>query len=94
MESSAISWTDHTHNIRIGCAHAPASDDPDDHRKSPGCTNCYAQAMDGRFGGGHWGPDSPRNFLSDAYWRKPIAWNARAEKLGVRERVFCSSLAD
>ncbi|HSR79058.1 MAG TPA: DUF5131 family protein [Xanthobacteraceae bacterium] len=94
MEDSHISWTDHTHNIWIGCEHAPASDDPADRRTSPGCDNCYAEAIDGRFGGGHWGPGTPRRFLSDAYWRKPISWNARARKNGVRERVFCSSLAD
>lgn len=94
MEDSAISWTDHTHNIWIGCEHAPASDDPADTRTSPGCDHCYAEGMDARFGGDHWGPGSPRQFLSNAYWRKPLTWNARAEKRGVRERVFCSSLAD
>lgn len=98
MEGSAISWTDHTFNCWIGCEHAPASDDPADARTSPGCDNCYAEAMDARFSsrlvGGHWGAGSPRRFLSDAYWRKPLAWNARAEKRGVRERVFWSSLAD
>lgn len=94
MEGSAISWTDHTFNVWIGCEHAPASDDPADTRTSPGCDHCYAELIDTRFGGGHWGAGSPRRFLSDAYWRKPFAWNARAEKQGERERVFCSSLAD
>jgi protein gp37 len=27
-------------------------------------------------------------------WNKPVKWNKNAEKAGVRQRVFCSSLAD
>ena len=82
-ENSEISWTNHTFNPWIGCD-----------RVSPGCDHCYAEAIDGRFGGGHWGPAAPRRFMNDAYWRKPINWNARAVRTGVRERVFCGSLCD
>jgi protein gp37 len=31
---------------------------------------------------------------SDAYWRETIRWNAEAERLGRRMRVFVASLAD
>ena len=31
---------------------------------------------------------------SEANWNKPRAWNRKAEKEGVRYRVFCASLAD
>jgi hypothetical protein len=27
-------------------------------------------------------------------WRQPLKWNRRAEKTGVREKVFCASIAD
>ncbi len=44
-----------------------------------------------------WG-DYPRRRTTDAYWRNPLAWNARAELFqaehGRRQRVFCASLAD
>ena len=95
-EHSGISWTNHTFNPWIGCAHAPAAPDGADGsaHTSPGCDNCYAESMDGRFGGGHWGDDMARKSMSSEYWRKPIHWNARAHKNGVRERVFCASLAD
>lgn len=94
-DETAISWADKTFNIWIGCEHAPAG--PGQEGTSPECTNCYAEAWDrrGLHGDGtHWGPTAPRRFLSDAYWRKPLAWNREAERRGVRYRVFCSSLAD
>lgn len=31
---------------------------------------------------------------SEAYWRKPLGWDRRAEKLGTRLKVFCASFAD
>jgi protein gp37 len=35
-----------------------------------------------------------RVVASEAMWRQPLKWNAEAERLGERHRVFCSSLAD
>jgi protein gp37 len=35
-----------------------------------------------------------RRMLSDAYWRKPLAWNREAQRTGVPLRVFCASMAD
>jgi protein gp37 len=32
--------------------------------------------------------------MSDAYWLGPARWNRHAVKTGVRERVFCASMAD
>lgn len=83
---SKIAWTNHTFNPWIGCQ-----------RVSPGCTNCYAESQDSRkrWGGEvHWGPTAPRFRTSVSTWRKPLTWNKRAELTGVRERVFCASLAD
>ena len=64
-------------------------------KKSPGCKNCYAEAMTKRFiGDGFWGPQGKRKFQSDDYWKKPITWNTKAEKLGVGLKVFCGSMCD
>jgi protein gp37 len=82
-DETKISWCDHTFNIFWGCS-----------KVSPGCNSCYAESFDHRLGGKHWGPTAPRRFFGDAYWRKPVAWNAAAQKAGVRSSVFCSSMAD
>lgn len=82
-ENSSIQWTHHTFNPWVGCT-----------KVSPGCTNCYAETYDQRFGGGHWGPRAPRRRTAAANWKKPLAWNRDAEKAGTRARVFCASLAD
>lgn len=84
-ETTGIAWTDSTFNGWVGCQ-----------RVSPGCVNCYAEAQDHRWRPGkeRWGPTAERTRTSPANWRKPLQWNARATKLGIRHRVFCSSLAD
>lgn len=41
-----------------------------------------------------WGPHAERRRTSASNWRQPLKWNAEAERLGLRYRVFCSSLAD
>jgi protein gp37 len=84
VENSKISWTDHTFNPWVGCT-----------KVSPGCAHCYAEAlMDKRWGKAKWGKGNPRTLAADAYWKKPLAWNKRALKSGMRELVFCASLAD
>ena len=83
-ENSKIEWTDHTWNPWIGCTHV-----------SEGCRNCYAEAdFDKRRHVVEWGPGKPRVRTSEANWKKPLAWNRKAEKDGTRPRVFCASLAD
>lgn len=83
-ENSKIEWTDHTFNGWIGCT-----------KVSPGCLNCYAETlMDKRYNRVNWGRGKPRLMTSDANWRKPLLWNREAQKLGVMQSVFCSSLAD
>jgi protein gp37 len=32
--------------------------------------------------------------FGEKHWAEPLAWNAKAEKLGVRKRVFCGSMCD
>jgi protein gp37 len=83
MENSKIEWTDHTFNPWWGCM-----------KVSPGCKNCYAEALDHRWKGGHWGPDSPRKMQSENTWLQPFIWDEAARKAGVKAKVFCASMAD
>ena len=84
-ENSKIQWTDHTFNPWIGCQ-----------KVSPGCTNCYAEALDERWRPGRtrWGPKSERTRTSPANWRRVLQWDREAKAAGERARVFCASLAD
>lgn len=90
--STKIQWCDRTFSPWIGCQ-----------RVSPGCEHCYAEAYDKRVGGAvdlhgekqlRWGPKAPRIRTSAENWRTPLRWNRQAAASKVRDRVFCSSLAD
>lgn len=84
MEGSKIEWCDHTFNPWMGCT-----------KVSEGCKHCYAEdMMDKRYGKVKWGPQGKRVRTSAANWKKPLAWNRKAEQEGRRYRVFCASLAD
>jgi len=63
-ENSKIEWCDHTFNPWEGCT-----------KVSPGCTHCYAESRNKRFGGGNWGKGKPRRRTTTANWRKPLQWN-------------------
>jgi protein gp37 len=82
-ETTSIGWCESTFNPWIGCQ-----------KVSPGCDHCYAEAMDKRTGGAHWGPHAARRRTSEAYWKNPRKWNRAAEKSGARPFVFCASMAD
>jgi protein gp37 len=83
-EETKIAWCDSTFSPWIGCT-----------KIGPGCDNCYAAAGDHRFtGGAHWGASAPRRVTSEAYWRKPLQWDKKANVAGVPWRVFCASQAD
>ncbi len=81
--TTGITWTDATFNPWQGCA-----------KVSPGCTNCYAEAVALRWGRVPWGPNVPRIKTGPDYWRGPARWNRAAEKAGARLKVFCASQAD
>lgn len=83
MNNSKIEWTDHTFNPWWGCM-----------KVSAGCKNCYAEAMDRRWKGGHWEPGSSRKPMSEAYWKQPHKWDKAAASAGVKAKVFCASMAD
>ena len=77
--NTKIEWTDYTFNSWIGCQ-----------KVSPGCDLCYAEALAKRFKLAEWGANMPRRKQSESYWRKPLAWNKKAEREGVRTpRVLC-----
>jgi protein gp37 len=87
-----------TFNTHLGCE-----------KISRACKRCYAQTLvEGRMGYGNpdspnparrlpvWGPPATtaRPRTSPANWKRPRRWNALAESLGVRLKVFCGSLMD
>lgn len=80
-ENSGIEWTDHTFNPWVGCT-----------KVSPACDHCYAEGWAKRSGAVTWG--GPRKRTRESNWAQPLRWNLAAEKAGVRQRVFCASLAD
>lgn len=82
-ETTGISWTDHTFNPWWGCT-----------KVSPGCDNCYAEALDKRRGFAHWGAGAPRRVMSDHYWNEPLRWDRAHAKAGTMGKVFCASMAD
>lgn len=82
-ENSKIEWTHHTFNPWVGCT-----------KVSPACDHCYAEGWAKRSGMVQWGAHAERRRTSESNWRQPLKWNAEAERLGVRYRVFCASLAD
>jgi protein gp37 len=93
-DSTQISWCDATFNPWWGCE-----------KVSPACAHCYAERDANRYGNrGLWGADHKIRFLSDANWRKPLAWAAKARdgllpdgsenEDGHRPRVFTASMAD
>lgn len=82
-ENSKIEWTDHTFNAWVGCQ-----------KVSPACDHCYAEAWAKRSGLVEWGPHGARRRTSEANWREPLKWNAKAAAAGRVESVFSLSLAD
>lgn len=83
-KNTKIEWAHHTFNPWIGCT-----------KVGPGCDNCYAEAdFSTRRKVVQWGAGQPRKHTAPSTWAQPLRWNAEAERLGVRYRVFCASLAD
>lgn len=86
-KETEIAWTHSTFNGWWGCQKA-----------GPGCDNCYAEALDARTGGAHWGPGAPRRRTGVKNWNDPIRWNAKHEEFfalrGCRRRVFTASMSD
>ena len=81
--NTKIEWTDATFNPWIGCQ-----------KVSAGCLHCYAETLTQRYKWVEWGPQGVRQRTSPGNWKKPLMWQRKAERDGVRRRVFCASLAD
>lgn len=87
-KETGIQWTDHSWSPWRGC-----------HKVSPGCDNCYAEAMSVRNPSvlGTWGEHGLRPAAAEAYWRAPLAWDRKADLLPMGSqtpRVFLGSLMD
>lgn len=83
-EHTGIQWTDHTYNPWSGCS-----------KISAGCANCYAANLPPAMRRhAVWGDGGQRVRASASYLDQPHKWNRKAEKDGVRRRVFCASVAD
>jgi protein gp37 len=66
--NTKIQWCDHTFNPWIGCT-----------KVSPGCLNCYAEAMNTRWRAGvNWGKGAPRARTSVSNWNEPLKWDRAA----------------
>lgn len=76
-----IEWTKNTFNPWWGCV-----------KVHQGCTNCYAETLDNRYGGNHWGNNPRRMVLGE--WSKPAKWNREAAAAGRIDPVFCASMCD
>lgn len=83
MAKTTIPWTHYTFNPWWGCT-----------KVSAGCKFCYAESTTKRWAGNLWGDNADRRFFSDKHWKAPISWNAEAQRLNRRYRVFSASMAD
>jgi protein gp37 len=81
--NSKIEWTHHTFNPWVGCT-----------KVSPACKNCYAEKRVTQLRFAEWGDAAVRRITSNDNWQEPLKWNRKAQRLGVRHRVFCASWAD
>ena len=69
-----IEWADHTFNPWIGCT-----------KVSPACAHCYAENNTAtRTRGVKWGRGQKRYRTAEANWKKPLAWDREAKKLGTQ----------
>lgn len=82
-EKTEIAWTDSTFNPWWGRT-----------KVGPGCDNCYAELLDKRTGGDHWGRARMPRTMSADNWRNPVRWQRIAESTRTRRRVFCGSMCD
>lgn len=78
--ATPIQWADASWSPWEGCS-----------KISPGCDNCYAEAMNRWLRKGrNWGSGAPRRIYSDEHWWKPRRWDEQAGKAGKPRSVFPS----
>lgn len=76
MNDTKIEWADDTVNPWWGCQ-----------RVSPACEHCYAESLDHRFGGDHWGPAAPRKIRVEKAIGELRAIERRAAREGRPRRM-------
>lgn len=82
MENTLISWCHDTANLWIGCM-----------KVHEGCDNCYAEALDKRWKGGHWGASTNRKMVN-SIWNNLKRFQKLAFDSGEVRRVFVGSMMD
>lgn len=99
-QNSSISWTTHTFNCWWGCSFVEGSRACAPAEGEDGAV-CYAKTWAERTGYSEtgskfpiWGAHEERRYFGDKHWNEPLKWNADAEKIGERARVFCMSMGD
>jgi hypothetical protein len=55
--------------------------------KHPGCANCWATAMNHRWGHDNFGKGKPRRITAESGWRHPMAWARAAARASKRRLV-------
>lgn len=94
-EQTKIEWTDHTFSPWWGCTKvSPACGMPLAGHEGEHHGTCYAESFSNRLGFNIWGQNVGRRFFGDGHWSEPEKWNRKAEKEGIRRRVFCGSMCD
>lgn len=101
MGETTISWTStpvdggekfvpgYTHNAWWGCTKKIlATGSPD-----PACVHCYAADWARRFDV-KWGDKAERRLAKEHYLNDPFRWNRKAERDGIRRKVFAASMSD
>ncbi len=83
MAETSIEWADYSFNSWLGCTKVSAA-----------CDHCYAETLATARLGVDWGPHAPRRRTAASTWKKPLAWDRKAQREKRRLRVFCASLAD
>ena len=78
-EETGIQWTKHTWSPWWGCT-----------KISPGCANCYAEALSLRWRSRGYLKDVPRTDMSDQHWRQPLTWDRKARKAEEKSPIFPS----
>jgi protein gp37 len=85
-EATKIEWTDATVNFWWGCT-----------KVGPGCDHCYAESLDHRLGGRHWGPRAARKPIENAS-NTMVKLNRRSARRIAEGlppiKVFVQSMAD
>jgi protein gp37 len=85
-EATKIEWTDATVNFWWGCT-----------KVGPGCDHCYAESLDRRLGGRHWGPRAARKPIENAS-NTMVKLNRRSARRIAEGlppiKVFVQSMAD